>query len=91
MKLIRTKKFSKKYSKIFSKQPELISKIDNTLRKISANPFDESLRTHKLKGNLFDLYASKVTDDVRIIFDFVQEDNELCILLLTFSKHDDVY
>lgn len=76
MKLIRTKKFSKKYSKIFSKQPELISKIDNTLRNISANPFDESLRTHKLKGNLFDLYVSKVTDDVRIIFDFVQEDNE---------------
>ncbi len=91
MKLIRTKKFSKKYSKIFSKQPELISKIDNTLRKISANPFDESLRTHKLKGNLFDLYASIVTDDVRIIFDFVQEDNELCILLLTFGKLDDVY
>ena len=76
MKLIRTKKFSKKYSKIFSKQPELISKIDNTLRNISANPFDESLRTNKLKGNLFDLYVSKVTDDVRIIFDFVQEDNE---------------
>lgn len=91
MKLIRTKKFSKKYSKIFLKQPELISKIDNTLRKISANPFDESLRTHKLKGNLFDLYASIVTDDVRIIFDFVQEDNELCILLLTFGKLDDVY
>lgn len=91
MKLIRTKKFSKKYSKIFRKQPELINKIDNTLRKISLNPFDESLRTHKLKGNLLDLYASKVTDDVRIIFDFVQEENELCILLLTFGKHDDVY
>lgn len=85
MKLIKTKKFSRKYSKIFRKQPGLISKIDNTLRKISSNPFDESLRTHKLKGNLSGLYASKVTDDVRIIFDFVQEENELCILLLTFG------
>ncbi len=91
MKLIKSKKFSKKYSKIFRKQPGLITKIDNTLRKISLNPFDDSLGTHKLKGNLDGLYASRVSDDVRIIFDFVQEENELCILLLTFGKHEDVY
>jgi len=91
MKLIATRKFSKKYSKIFKKQPDLISKIEKTLQKISTNPFDESLGTHKLKGNLSGLYASKVTDDIRIIFDFVQEENELCILLLTFGSHDDVY
>jgi len=91
MKLIRSKKFSRKYSKIFRKQPGLISKTDNTLRKISVNPFDETLRTHKLTGNLYGLYASKVTDDIRIIFDFVHDEDELCILLLTFGKHDDVY
>jgi len=91
MKLIRSKKFSKKYSKILRNQPVLISKIDNTLRKLSVNPFDESLRTHKLTGNLKGFYSSKVTDDIRIIFDFVHDEDELCILLLTFGKHDDVY
>ena len=91
MKLIRSKKFSRKYSKIFRKQPGLISKIDNTLRKISVNPFDETLRTHKLTGNLYGLHASKVTADIRIIFDFVHNEDELCILLLTFGKQDDVY
>ncbi len=57
MKLIKSKKFSKKYSKIFAKEPLLINKIDNTLRILSEDPFDNSLRTHKLKGNLEGLYA----------------------------------
>lgn len=91
MKLIRSRKFSKKYSKIFRKQPGMINKIDDTLRKISSNPFDESLRTHKLSGNLSGIYASKVTDDIRILFDFVYDENELCVLLLTFGRHNDVY
>lgn len=91
MKLIESKRFSKRYSKIFRRDQFLINKIDDVLRKLALNPFDESLRTHKLKGRLSKLYASRVTDDLRIIFDFVQEDTELCILLLTIGKHDEVY
>ena len=91
MKLIKTKRFSKNYSKIFEKDPFLINKIDNTLRKLSLNPFDETLNSHKLKGKLTGLYSAKVTSDTRIIFDFVQKENEMCLLLLTFGKHDDVY
>ena len=91
MKLIESKKFSKIYSKIFNRDPILIDKVDIALRKLALNPFDDSLRTHKLKGNLSGLYSSRVTDDIRIIFDFVQEETELCVLLLTIGKHDEVY
>lgn len=91
MKLIESKKFSKKYSKVYKRNQALIDKIDIVLKKLSLNPFDESLRTHKLRGNLSGLYSSRVTDDIRIIFDFVQEETELCILLLSIGKHDEVY
>ena len=91
MKLIKSKKFSRKYIKVFKNQPGLISKNDNALPKISTDPFMESLKTHKLSGNLSGLYASKVTEDIRIIFEFVKDESELCILLLTLGKHDDVY
>lgn len=91
MKLIESQRFIKNANRLTRHNKYLDNKLERTLEKLKANPFDESLRTHKLKGNLYGLYSSKVTDDIRIIFDFVQEGTELCILLLSIGKHEEVY
>ena len=52
MKLLRNKQFKKKEIKFFKKHPDLISKYEKILQKLQTNPFDENLKTHKLKGEL---------------------------------------
>ncbi len=91
MKLIESEKFIKKAHKLIKQNKYLDSKLEGVLEKLKVNPFDGSLRTHKLKGILANLYSASITHDIRIIFDFVEEDNELCILLLSIGKHDEVY
>lgn len=91
IKLIETERFIRKANKIIKKNKYLDGKLESVLNKLVSNPFHISLKTHKLKGNLSKLYAASVTQDLRIIFQFVEEEGQLCILLVTIGKHDDVY
>ncbi len=91
MKLIETEKFIKKANKIIKKNKCLDNKLEKVLEKLLANPFDSTLKTHKLKGRLSEFYSASVTHDIRIIFDIIEDDDELCILLITIGKHDEVY
>jgi len=38
------------------------------------NPFDKTLKTHKLKGNLKDFWSFSVNYSFRIVFEFVKKD-----------------
>ncbi len=91
MKLVRTSKFTRQASRLIKNNTELGNKLTETLIKISSNPFDPSLFTHKLKGELEGTFAARLTYHARIIFKFVKEENEDCLLLLTIGSHDEVY
>lgn len=92
MKLNRSNKFGREYIKIAKREQHILNKIDGALKKLEINPFDQSLRTHKLKGKLDGVWASKVTDDIRILFEIIEDnEGELCIHLLSVGKHDEVY
>ncbi|BAY63197.1 hypothetical protein NIES22_32830 [Calothrix brevissima NIES-22] len=69
------------------------SQVEKVLRLLSEDPFDSSLRTHKLKGDLEGVWSCSVDYDNRILFEFVNnsESGEEDILLLTLGSHDDVY
>ncbi len=91
MKLIPTNKFTKQSAKLVRNINLLRKKLQETLIKLSVDPFEQSLYTHKLKGELEGRFASRLTLDLRIIFKFEKYDEEDCIYLLAIGTHDEVY
>ncbi|KWT85469.1 type II toxin-antitoxin system RelE/ParE family toxin [Candidatus Magnetominusculus xianensis] len=81
------KSFSKRTFKLSSNNPILKNAISKVFLKLEENPFDQSLDTHKLSGNLKDRYSCFVTRDIRITFRL--SDN--IISLLNIGSHDEVY
>jgi mRNA-degrading endonuclease YafQ of YafQ-DinJ toxin-antitoxin module len=67
--------------------------MEQTLRRLAADPFEPSLRTHKLKGKLAGSWSCIVEYDVRIVFIFMQnpDSDEEEILLVDIGSHDEVY
>ena len=56
MKLIKNENFQRKERKFFRKHTDLLSKYGEVLNKLKTNPFDASLKTHKLKGEFSEFY-----------------------------------
>jgi mRNA-degrading endonuclease YafQ of YafQ-DinJ toxin-antitoxin module len=61
--------------------------------KLIKNPFDASLKTHKLHGKLRGLWACQIDYDCRIVFAFEKSlvEKENLIILVDIGKHDEVY
>ncbi|BAY75266.1 hypothetical protein NIES25_16840 [Nostoc linckia NIES-25] len=78
---------------LVKKNPELGSQIEQLLQQIAEEPFQPSLRSHKLKGDLSGRYSCSIDSHNQILFKFVTntESVEEEILLLTLGSHDDVY
>lgn len=62
---------------------------------LAENPFDLSLKTHKLRGQLEGLWACWVEYDCRIVFTFeLDSDPQVkgeMIVLVDLGTHDEVY
>lgn len=52
------------------------------------SPFDPRLKTHKLSGELDDLWSFSVDYDVRVIFSFVEANR---VLFVDIGTHQEVY
>jgi len=89
MKLNKTEYYSKVEKKFFKKHKDLIDKYAQILKKLSIDPFDNSLKTHKLKGNLSEYHACSLTYEYHIVMVIkIVEDK---IILVNIGTHDDVY
>jgi addiction module RelE/StbE family toxin len=88
-----TAKSQRAFKRLIRKSPQLRPLIEKTLRQLAEDPYHPSLRTHKLVGDLSDIWACSVDYNYRILFDFVQKsDSDLdAILLLNIGSHDEVY
>jgi addiction module RelE/StbE family toxin len=89
MKLIKDENYQRKERKFFKKQPQLLDKYAEVLNKLKTNPFDPSLKTHKLKGELAEFHACSLTYEYRIVCTFLIQ-NET-IVLVDIGSHDAVY
>lgn len=70
MKIFYSPKFARKYKKL----PMAIKLLaENKEQAFKKNPFHSSLRTHKLKGKLAELWAFSIDYKYRIIFEFAAE------------------
>lgn len=91
--LVWSAKFVGKFKRLTKKNAQLKIQIEKTLELLIEDPFDSSLRTHKLKGDLDGVWFCSVDYDNRILFEFVinAESGEEEIFLLTLGSHYDVY
>ena len=89
MKLIKNEYYEKKERKFFNRHPDLLTRYATVLNKLKENPFDTSLRTHKLKVSLEAFYSCSLTYEYRLICSFIIQDDT--IILVDIGSHDEVY
>lgn len=89
--LIHTTAFIRAARRYVKKKPRSADDVETALHTLSADAFDQRLKTHKLKGDLDGVWACSAGRDVRILFEFVQQEGSEAILLLTVGSHDEVY
>ncbi len=84
--------FSQSFKRTFKKKIKNNTQIEELfwekVKKFINNPFDRELKTHKLSGNLKDLWSFRIDYDIRVIFFF--EGNNKAIFI-DIGSHDEVY
>ncbi len=84
--------FSSPFKRAFKKRikgnAELEARFWQKLAQFTANPFDPSLKTHKLSGKLKDLWSFSVGYDERVLFYFTDEEKAVFV---DIGGHSDVY
>ncbi len=89
--LIQSPAFVRAAKRFIKKHPSAAEAIRSTLTLLAEDAFDPRLRTHKLKGDLANCWASSAGYDLRIVFEFVPNGDGEAILLLSLGAHDEVY
>lgn len=85
--VVPTHYFTKPFKKLVKKVPYLRNAIISVIKLLSDKPFDTVLKTHKVDSRLYkNVYSSRVTGDIRIIWQF-GKDGEMHILLLEIGGH----
>ncbi len=87
--IIYTESYNKRASKFIKKLPDLLSQYQKTLELLEMNPHHPSLRLHKLKGKLSELYSISINISYRISIDFIFEDDK--IIPIDVGSHDETY
>lgn len=68
-----TQEFIESYRKLSKESNEVKSIVKTAIVTLSVNPFHETLRTHKVNIPGYGYrYSSRVTNDIRIGWDFVE-------------------
>lgn len=84
-----TSYYEKRLKTFLAKHPELKEKYIKTIKLLQVNPSHPSLRHHKLKGKLSDLYSASLNMHYRILLDFIIKDDH--IILINIGDHDGMY
>ena len=85
--------FRRAFKRYTRNSPARQDLIFQTMGRIVDDPFQPSLRTHKLSGQLAGLWACWVEYDCRIVFtlDSDPATSDELIVLIDLGTHDEVY
>jgi mRNA interferase YafQ len=91
--LVWDNSFKRSFKRLIKKNPQLQNKVLNALELLSVDPFNISLRSHRLSGQLEGLWSCYVAYDCRIIFSLIKDeiDNDELIVLIDIGTHDQAY
>ena len=80
--------FKRAFKKRIKNQADTEAKFWNTVEIFMNDPYDARLKTHKLSGQLKDLWSFRVEYDLRVIFYFSEETKAV---FMDIGTHDEVY
>jgi len=84
--------FSSSFRRAFKKRIkgniDLEARFWQKVEQFTIDPFDQSLKTHKLSGKLKELWSFSVEYDDRVLFYFTEDGNAVFV---DIGSHDEVY
>jgi mRNA-degrading endonuclease YafQ of YafQ-DinJ toxin-antitoxin module len=84
--------FSSSFRRAFKKRIkgnlDLEARFWQKVEQFTIDPFDQSLKTHKLSGKLKELWSFSVEYDERVLFYFTEDGNAVFV---DIGSHDEVY
>jgi mRNA-degrading endonuclease YafQ of YafQ-DinJ toxin-antitoxin module len=80
--------FKRAFKKRIKNSTDLEKRFWQKLEKFVLDPFDPSLRTHKLSGKLKEFWSFSVDYDERVLFYFTEDEKAV---LVDIGGHDEVY
>jgi mRNA-degrading endonuclease YafQ of YafQ-DinJ toxin-antitoxin module len=84
--------FSSPFKRAFKKRikgnTELEARFWQKLEQFTVDPFDPSLKTHKLSGKLKEFWSFSVDYDERVLFYFLEDEKAVFV---DIGSHDEVY
>jgi len=84
--------FSSSFRRAFKKRIkgniDLEARFWKKVEQFTIDPFDQSLKTHKLSGKLKELWSFSVEYDDRVLFYFTEDGNAVFV---DIGSHDEVY
>jgi len=81
--------YNKRAKRFIKQHPELKTQYAKTFQLLEINPFHPSLRLHRLRGKLKDLYSVSINIQYRIVLYFVIKDDLL--IPVDVGSHDEIY
>lgn len=88
MKVSFSSSFRRAFKKRMKGNAELETRFWQKLEQFTINPFEQSLKTHKLSGKLNNLWSFSVDYDQRVLFYFTEDGNAVFV---DIGGHDEVY
>jgi addiction module RelE/StbE family toxin len=88
IKVVWDQGFKKSYKKKVKNNSDLKERFWHALDLFSNNPFDPSIKTHKLTGKLKGYWAFSIDYDCRVVFKFLDKNEAF---LIEIGGHDEVY
>lgn len=87
-----TEAFNNRYVKLVKKDKILMRRINKTIELLRQNPFYPGLQSHIVDEDFYygNIYSSRVTGDIRILWAFDPK-QRLVLILLKVGGHDYVY
>ncbi|MBD2614104.1 MAG: type II toxin-antitoxin system YafQ family toxin [Nostoc sp. ZfuVER08] len=80
--------FRRAFKKVIKGNLDLETRFWQKLEQFTINPFNQSLKTHKLSGKLNKLWSFSIDYDVRVLFYFTEDGKTLFV---DIGSHDEVY
>ncbi len=90
-KLLKSPRFKRRLRSWLKAHPEASRDIESALEALATDDVAPLLKLHKLRGALAGCWACSAGYDLRIVFEYVEENGEKAIRLLTLGTHDEVY